>query len=545
LIAGIVASTILFLWCRHVPSFRTLAVVLLCTFGVLALAMMAQQGPAQWLTGDGAIIELYTIHATRGVQRLGAYSQYGWHHPGPAFFYLLAPLYVLGGRGASALSAGALAINGISVIVIGWVVRRKTDASVLLATAVCVALLVYCARVPLLLTSAWNPHIPVLSLAALIIVSAALCSGHIGLLPVAVALGSFIMQAHVGLVPVAAGVLFAAVVSLVIQVRHIGQWREFWTWVNVSAWVLVGFWLLPVAEQLMESPGNLSQLWRFFILDDRSGQAVTVSWRAWGDMLAGVFRPDFYLALGGRLIPSSGISSPILATCVVTTLPVVAVRAWQTHQRFHSALALVCLLASLTGFWSALHIERQVIDHEVFWLSAVGVLNVAVTFAAVPLFTAAVTTSHPPRSGFVVTTVVVLWAAGTATLGSVTLINAERKNAHDPLREELMVRSLTEQTFTSLRQLGVEKPLLRVDGDSWEIGAGLVVQFVKAGHSVAVDNATLFDRPWLATGSEDAVVTICGPALHRQLVIRSGNFVAAESPSIFLDGIKIVRAELR
>ncbi len=41
------------------------------------------------------MIELYTIHATHAAQFLGPYSQYGWHHPGPMLFYLLAPFYVV------------------------------------------------------------------------------------------------------------------------------------------------------------------------------------------------------------------------------------------------------------------------------------------------------------------------------------------------------------------------------------------------------------------------------------------------------------------
>src|SRR3954462_2167548 len=50
--------------------------------------------------GDAAALEFGTWHAARGHQLLGAYSRFGWNHPGPAFFYLAAPLYeALGERG--------------------------------------------------------------------------------------------------------------------------------------------------------------------------------------------------------------------------------------------------------------------------------------------------------------------------------------------------------------------------------------------------------------------------------------------------------------
>ncbi len=41
---------------------------------------------------DIAMIELYTRHAMEGNQFVGMYSRFGWNHPGPAYFYMLAPV---------------------------------------------------------------------------------------------------------------------------------------------------------------------------------------------------------------------------------------------------------------------------------------------------------------------------------------------------------------------------------------------------------------------------------------------------------------------
>ena len=41
---------------------------------------------------DFALLELSTDEALRGTQLLGPYSRFGWRHPGPAYFYLQAPL---------------------------------------------------------------------------------------------------------------------------------------------------------------------------------------------------------------------------------------------------------------------------------------------------------------------------------------------------------------------------------------------------------------------------------------------------------------------
>ena len=62
----------------------------------------------------------------RGLQAVGAYSRFGWHHPGPALFYLLAPFYLLGGSTEVALSAGAISINLISLLAVAWALFRAS-----------------------------------------------------------------------------------------------------------------------------------------------------------------------------------------------------------------------------------------------------------------------------------------------------------------------------------------------------------------------------------------------------------------------------------
>src|SRR5437879_7641309 len=60
--------------------------------------------PDLLFTGDGAALELGTLHAARGVQFLGPYSRFGWSHPGPAFFYLALPIYEAFGQRGPALT---------------------------------------------------------------------------------------------------------------------------------------------------------------------------------------------------------------------------------------------------------------------------------------------------------------------------------------------------------------------------------------------------------------------------------------------------------
>src|SRR5207248_618638 len=106
-----------------------------------------------------------------GVWALGPYSQFGWHRPGPLYFYMLAPLYAAGGFRFAAINVGAALINLASLAVLLTVVARGSRSLVLWVPA---TLGVYLLRLAPVLVSAWNPHVIVMPLAALIAVSAAL-----------------------------------------------------------------------------------------------------------------------------------------------------------------------------------------------------------------------------------------------------------------------------------------------------------------------------------------------------------------------------------
>ena len=93
--------------------------------GALALSsaaiLVARGGRPVTPVSDTAVIESFTLYASRAQLLVGPYSRYGWHHPGPLFFYLLAPVYTLAGSSTPALSAGALLINVASIVVLAWV----------------------------------------------------------------------------------------------------------------------------------------------------------------------------------------------------------------------------------------------------------------------------------------------------------------------------------------------------------------------------------------------------------------------------------------
>ena len=148
--------------------------------------------------GDHAMLELYTRHAAHGVWSLGPYSQFGWNHPGPLFFYLLAPLYLFSGEKTIALNAGAFVINLLSVSAVVFVLLRYAAPGIGCAAATAMGLYVY--RLPII-SSYWNPHVVILPAAAFLVLCAAIAARHAWALPVAVLVGSFLVQTHASLAP--------------------------------------------------------------------------------------------------------------------------------------------------------------------------------------------------------------------------------------------------------------------------------------------------------------------------------------------------------
>src|SRR5262245_7576970 len=66
--------------------------------------------------GDGAALELGTLHAAHGVQLLGPYSRFGWSHPGPAYFYLAAPIYRAFGERGPGLNVFAFLVSACAAV---------------------------------------------------------------------------------------------------------------------------------------------------------------------------------------------------------------------------------------------------------------------------------------------------------------------------------------------------------------------------------------------------------------------------------------------
>ena len=502
---------------------RATALAVLAATVLAVLLVLARGAPDHVSAGDLAVIESYVLRASHGALDVGPYSRYQWHHPGPLYFYVLAPFYALAGDRPSGLALGALIINLAALSAIGWAVGRSDEPGLSAALGVFLALYVWRARE--ILTSSWNPHVLVIPLMALAVVAARTVSDRAWWLPVAALLASLVAQTHVGTVPVVF-VLSAAAVVLAA-----GK-RSFATAACVSGVVIVMAWLPSIVEQMRGQPGNVTELWRFFVTQHGAGQPLDGAFRAWADMMTGVVRPDFAVPHGEAFRRSRAGWTEGVAIGTLVLLVVAAGAAARKRQPFRLALAVLILLASLTALWSATRIEGAIMTHEAFWISGIGALGLAASLDGLAGLIPAARLWSRGLSRHA------CWlACGACAVVGLWQFVAVLDQPGVPPADAAAIQSVAGVIRDRSGAPGSARPLILIDQQAWHWAAGVLLRLQKAGVPYAVETGWLpmFTNAVAPGGHEEAGIMIAGAEQHYRNRDRPGNEVLAEHPPIFLD----------
>src|SRR5262245_20543822 len=126
------------------------------------------------LASDFALLELSTAAAAHGVVAQGPYSRFGWRQPGPAYFYVMAPLYRLSGGSSASLPLTALILNWGVALAMALLLSRRLNHSAPLLLALGLALVygAYLGRG--FAYNIWNPALTVLPFGLLLLACAEL-----------------------------------------------------------------------------------------------------------------------------------------------------------------------------------------------------------------------------------------------------------------------------------------------------------------------------------------------------------------------------------
>jgi hypothetical protein len=304
----------------------TAALCVAATLPLLPVALeFARLGiPDILFTGDGASLELGTLHAARGAQLVGPYSRFGWNHPGPTFFYLAAPLYELLHRRGPALNLFALLSNASVALAMVFTARQMRGPVFGVAMAALLAIYTL-VGLPFLITNEWNPIIPILPLALLLLLAVRLSLGARHLVPVYVFLASAIVQTHIGfLLPVVGASIVVLLSDRIVRNRALTMPAQRMTqWPVVLMYVVLALcWTLPIWEALTHRGGNIWLIARFFVPKHWSQHAWSEAAAIVLDQLVTMplavlrtFRPALTLSstVASRLLASGQIALVIVA----------------------------------------------------------------------------------------------------------------------------------------------------------------------------------------------------------------------------------------
>lgn len=496
---------------RSVASRRSLiaAGVVLALAFVLVIAAIIRTTEHIFVKSDLAFLAIYTRLALDGHLLVGAYSRFHWHHPGPIYFYVLAPLYWLTDQHPHSLAWTASLINLSCVWVVLSRLLKRGGFGVFVAGAV--LLLLYLLQTERLFVDPWNPFVALVPLAALIVVCADFASSvQLGALPLIVLFASFITQTHAGYIPCAGALVLASMVLHLRFRRHgdaplVRGRASDRRYLLVSVAVLIVAWALPVVENLRGDPGNLTFL--FHYLRHREGTNVLDALRAHIHYMSAL--PMWRLETPWSPEASPGFEWLACSITVAQLILLWLASRWagRRGRPFHRALCLVSLIGSIIALWAVSRIIDNVLMFLVFWVSVLSVTNLTAIAAVVTcqgwdyiqmrgLIPADWSTRALPRW---------LPALFVLMVASFTLPRLAADQRHSGAGSLVVETSLADfQSY--LDQHSIRRPMLRIEHEVWPFAAGLILELSRVGRSVAVEPRWIYmyTDAFAANGSEDA-----------------------------------------
>jgi uncharacterized membrane protein len=260
---------------------RVALVLALLPLAVSAVFLVVKAGGTYAPAADNAIMELTTRDVGHHPVLVGLVSRDGWSHPGPVLFYLLAAPYRLTGGSSIALPLGALAINGAAIAGMAVVARRRGGLRLMLLTLVAGGLLVR-ALGPEFMADVWNPYIPVLCFGFFVFLTWEMTCGETWALPVAAGVGTFCIQTHIGYLPLVVPLLAWGIAWLVWSMAKANRLAALARVGLVTAAVLSVLWLPPLVDEVLHSPGNLTEIVDYFRHPHQHAHTLTAGYRVVG-----------------------------------------------------------------------------------------------------------------------------------------------------------------------------------------------------------------------------------------------------------------------
>jgi hypothetical protein len=347
-----------------------LAVAAVAAFPLVEAVRILVRRPHVVLYGDQALLELGARRAVHFDQLLGPYSRDGFHQPGPALLYLLAPFVRLLEPAGSGLYLGAVVLNGAALTATVIVLWRRLGPLVAIWAAVAIDLYCLCVGVGTL-REPWNPYLIVAPMVLFVVLWAVATTGSRGAGVWAVVVGSYEAQTHIA----AAGFVVALLAGLAgWVVWH--RWRRppvppagrTWGPARITGAVaLIGIWLPPVIELWRDQPNNARLLWDFFTSSQPAVSLPHALKVAAAAVTIVPFGNHDYVLVLNRTGPELAVGLVLL----VVGFAIAVVLGRRRRQPMAVALATAAVMGSVVGSASLTRTAGVVYPYFAVWLAVV------------------------------------------------------------------------------------------------------------------------------------------------------------------------------
>ncbi len=472
---------------------------------------------------DFALIDLAVLRVLEGWQPVGAYSRFGWSHPGPLYFQVLAPLYALSGHRHLSVVVTVALVNGASILGLLAVLWRYSAG---LTAAAILWLSIYLFRLDGVLASPWNPFAPLLPLALLLVVAAAAASGAYRLLPLLIALASFVVQTHASFIAVAVTATLTAIVMIAIDVlaarqKHVAVDRSLRRSLVAAVLTFCVLWAVPVIDELRPNGGtNLRKIAAFVMHAEPHDPRLAA--HAFEHLIVAPLISPLRLWNATPLParePAVRLGVEVQAVALVVATAVLLMR----RKRFESRLALIAVAATLAGFAAVRRLPEAPLEYTIMWVTILGVLNwtviTAVPFDALCSWltrrVASRSWTRPRWVGLFVT-------AAVAVACALEVIDLRAADVQATPR----IATLTDLVRARAARLEASTPLVLVPQSFWGVATGVVLQLRLAGLHPHVERGRLpmFGDDLAPTGDERLTIALAQFDDHNEDVRNRSNY---------------------
>ena len=438
-------------------------------------------------SGDWAVLTMRVEDVGRHTPLVGPYSRFGWNHPGPLMYWLLAVPYHFFGDKPEAILTAAATLNALTVAALSAVAWRRGRLPMVALTMAAIAILIH-AMGPAMIRDPWNPFITLLPLALTAFLVWSVIEGDHWMWPPLVFVASFELQSHIGYLPMLA-MLGVAIAVITWQRKAFADLlpnspKQRWWVLGTSLAVLAGCWF-PVVIDQVAGTGNLGAISQYFLSPGDRPAGFGTALHVAADQLRFPAAPwlgrSEVAGLDGALL-GSGLTAFVLPVLAMAASLWLAIR-----RRTFAAMRfqLVVLATAIGGLIATARVIGPLFDWVVRWwwvIASLWWLSIAWVLWS------AIWSCLESRSLQRIATGVLAVAATVVTLTATGPVIDAASSAQPPSPSTgTVLNGFLQQTLDALRGSG---PLLVVTTGSvrGDYGDALRLQLERAGIQVVAES---------------------------------------------------------